>query len=116
MGPLNASFVTADNGAKEWIEHMLFTFISPIQKLPREFRTCGPLRLNHPSRDTISDEAEMQLWAFYDPITLHLHTPYSILLFRLILPSHDTPDPGAMWFDQAFLGYLQNITIQIQMT
>ena len=33
------------------------------------------------------------LWSDHPP------SPYSILLFRLILPLHDTPDPGAMWFD-----------------
>ena len=99
MGPFKCVICHRRQWCKrvDWAHAFHIHFVYWKTLLREQLRTCGLLWLN-PSRDAISDEAEVQLWAFYDPIT-NSPSPYSILLFRLILPLRYTPDPGAMWFD-----------------
>ena len=55
--------------------------------------------------DAISDEAGVQLWAFYDPDPITLHPAFPI---NLTLAPH-TPDPGATGFSGISLHHRQSI-------
>ena len=73
-----------------------FTFISPIQTLRSEKLESNSEHVDSDSAyvDAISDEAGVQLWAFYDPDPITLHPAFPI---NLTLAPH-TPDPGATGF------------------